>query len=250
MTVVVGYDVTAANIGQAPAGAQLAGYSTGGDGIEWSAADWAAHPGALRICQDTGASDATADYLDVERYAATNDDAAGWYKRAYAAFWAVARAGQRHPGIYTSMDNVTPLVNALIAGGVSSGPKLIVADWDDSNPEATAAVQSASGPFPVVGVQYADAGDYDVDVWSAAWLSLVSAPYPGHGEPPVTLVKVPAIMGLELTGAQDALESAGLASRVSFPLLTSAWDAMEVWSQTPTAGTAVPAGSNVDYAVR
>ena len=63
---VVGYDLIGANIGHAPAGAQLAGYSTGSGGIPWTAAQWAAHPGTVRIDQDAAASDPTADVLDVE----------------------------------------------------------------------------------------------------------------------------------------------------------------------------------------
>jgi hypothetical protein len=180
MSVTVGYDCIAVNISKCPSGAQLAGYTTGGGDIEWTQSDWNAHPGALRICQDAGASDHSADYLDVERYAATNAVAAEWYKAAYANYKAAARPGQRCPGFYTSMDNVTPLVNALIAGGVTSGPKLIVADWNDTQAQALLAVANASGPFPIVGVQWASEASYDIDTWSTAWLTDVSkvAPKP------------------------------------------------------------------------
>src|SRR6266702_7641332 len=159
MSVVVGHDAVRANIGHLPQG-PCAGYTTGTDGtggtvdIRWRAADWAAHPGAVRICQDAAASDHTADVLDVERYAATNAGAAGWYKAAEKAYLAAQRPGQRSPAVYTSASNVTPLVNALIAGGVRSGCGLWVANWNLTQVQAYADVMNAAGPFPVVAVQW------------------------------------------------------------------------------------------------
>lgn len=185
MTEVVGIDATHANIGQLPPGLQYAGYSTGSPDIRWTAEDWAAHPGALRIDQDAGASDGTADYLDVERGAATNAEAAGWYRRAQLSYRAATRPGQRWPGIYTSQSNVTPLVNALIADRVTSGPKLIIAKWDlGATIDDILRITEASGPFPIVGMQIMNAGAYDVDLFSAAWLGAVSrlpAPVPSLG---------------------------------------------------------------------
>lgn len=185
MTEVVGIDATHANIGQLPPGLQYAGYSTGSPDVRWTPEDWAAHPGALRIDQNAAASDGTADYLDVERGAATNGEAAVWYRRALVSYRAATRPGQRWPGIYTSLSNVTPLVNALIAGGVTSGPKLIIARWDlDATVEDILRIATASGPFPIVGYQIMDAGAYDVDLFSAAWLANMSrlpAPVPSLG---------------------------------------------------------------------
>ena len=175
MTEVVGIDATHANIAQLPPGLQYAGYSTGSPDIRWTAEDWAAHPGALRIDQDAGASDGTADYLDVERGAATNAEAAGWYRRALLSYRAATRPGQRWPGIYTSQSNVTWLVNSLIAGGVTSGPKLIIAKWDlGATVDDILRIAEAFGPFPIVGMQIMNAGAYDVDLFSAAWLGAVS----------------------------------------------------------------------------
>ena len=210
MTEVVGIDATHANIPQLPPGLQYAGYSTGSPDIKWTAEDWAAHPGALRIDQDAGASDGTADYLDVERGAAMNADAAGWYRRALMSYRAATRPGQRWPGIYTSQSNVTLLVDALIAGGVTSGPKLIIARWDlRATVEDILRITEASGPFPIVGMQITNAGAYDVDLFSAAWLAAVSR----------LPVPVPSL-GTQLRTAaaeimQDSIELRALVQRVS-----------------------------------
>ena len=89
VTPVLVFDATHDNIGALPAGAQVAGYTTGtGTHIRWTAADFAAHPGAVRIDQDPAASDPTADVLDIEAGAATPASAPGWVRRA----WPAARA--------------------------------------------------------------------------------------------------------------------------------------------------------------
>lgn len=174
---VPGYDAIHANIGSLPHG-HAAGYSTGTGGITWTPGDWTAHPGAVRIDQDPAAADPTADILDVENGAATPADGPAWYRRAEADYLRAARPGQRRPGIYASMDSVTDVVNALIAGGVTSGCGLFIADWSLSFAEAVALVANPSGPFPVVGVQYKDAGPYDCDVFSVPWLENVSGKTP------------------------------------------------------------------------
>jgi len=92
-----------------------------------------------------------------------------------ASFRSAARPGQRWPAIYTSASNVTPLVNALIAGGVTSGCGLWVANWNLTDAQAVAAVQNAAGPFPIIGVQWHSGAYYDTDVFSGAWLARVSA---------------------------------------------------------------------------
>ena len=174
MSIVIGYDATHANIGSLPTGAQAAGYSTGSGGVPWTAQDWAAHPGALRICQDPEASDTTADYLDVEQGAAVTGACARWAKAALAAWNAGSRPGQRKPAVYMSASNVTSVVNALIAGGARSGVGLVVANWNLAQAQAAAQVAAASGPFPIVGVQFHDPGPYDINVYSAEWLGDVS----------------------------------------------------------------------------
>lgn len=191
MSITLAYDVTHANLPSAPKGVQLFGYATGSGGIAWTAADWAAHPGAGRIDQDVAASDGTADVLDVENGAVPVGSAeiARWAKVAMASFAAATRPGQREPAIYMSASNVTAVVNALIAGGVKSGVGLWVANWNMTQAQAVANVLAASGPFPVIGVQFRDAGPDDVDVFSSAWLAKVSAkPAPPPPPPPQSLV--------------------------------------------------------------
>ena len=164
-------DAQGVNLHTVPAVPQLAGYSTGSGGVPWSAAQWAAHPDALRICQDTGATDRTADILDVETGAATYAECPSWAKGALASFHGASRPGQRSPAIYCSASNVTAVVNALIAGKVTSGVGLFVADWTNSRAAAIAVLNISGGPFPVIGVQYADKGTYDADVFLTSWLN-------------------------------------------------------------------------------
>ena len=182
--IVVGYDATHANITHLPPGQQAAGYTTGSPDIRWTDADWNAHPGACRIDQDANAFDHTADYLDVETGAATPADCPAWYRVTLANYHAGARPGQRWPGIYCSANSVTNVVNHLIAGGVTSGPRLIVANWNLAEWQALAEVAAASGPFPIAGIQFADPGPYDIDVYSSAWLDAVSVKPKPVDEPP------------------------------------------------------------------
>src|SRR5208337_1446426 len=120
VTPVLVFDATHDNVGALPAGAQVAGYSTGtGTHIKWTDADFAAHPGAVRIDQDPAASDPTADVLDIEAGAATPASAPGWVTQA----------------------------------------------------QATQMVMTASGPFPVIGVQFRNTPALDVSVFSSDWLA-------------------------------------------------------------------------------
>lgn len=177
VTPVLVYDATHDNIGALPEGAQVAGYTTGiGTDIRWTAADFAAHPGAVRIDQDAAASDPTADVLDIEAGAATPASAPGWVKRALASRASQARPGQRSPAVYMSQSVVTDVVNALMAGGISSGVGLWVADFNLTQEQATQMVLNASGPFPVIGVQFHDAGSFDVSVFSSDWLATGGQP--------------------------------------------------------------------------
>jgi len=176
------YDAIRVNAGFLPPG-HAAGYTTGSGIVPWSAAEWAAHPGAVRIDQDPSASDKTADVLDVESGAATIGDCAPWCEAAAASYAAARRPGQRHPAVYCSQGNVTAVVNALAGGGIKSGPSLWIANWNLTAAEATAVVEAAAGPFPVIGVQYGNRGAYDVSAFSVPWLDAVSgdpapAPHP------------------------------------------------------------------------
>jgi hypothetical protein len=133
---------------------------------------WAAHPGAIRIDQSpvNTALDETADVLDCEAGAATLADIAAWVLAARAAFTRGARPGQRHPAVYASRSNLTPVCNALAAAHVT-GVGLWVADWTNDREAAVAELQASSGPYPVIGVQWQDAGRYDRDVFLGSWLS-------------------------------------------------------------------------------
>ena len=179
MTVVYGADATGSNYSHLPKGLFYAGYSTGSGGVAWTAAQWAAHPNAIRICQDPGATDQTADILDVESGAATLADCAPWAKAALANFRSAARPGQRSPAIYCSQSNVTSVVNAL--SGVT-GIGLFIANWNLTKEQAAEGLAKSAGPYPVIGYQYEDAGLYDLDVWLTSWTSNVSK----KGVPPVS----------------------------------------------------------------
>jgi hypothetical protein len=178
MTTVIVHDAIRVNIGHLPAGL-AAGYTTGSGIVPWHAADWTAHPGAVRIDQDPAASDPSADVLDVEAGAATPAVAARWARKALASYRTAARPGQRSPAIYASSSNLTAVTNALNAGGVTGGIGLWVANWSMSQAEAEAAVRNAAGPFPVIGVQFQNLGLFDRSVFSTAWLADVS----GHPAP-------------------------------------------------------------------
>lgn len=175
-----GADATGANfsvLASFPAGTQFAGYATGEDGVAWTAAQFARYPGTVVIDQDPAASGYTADVLDVENGTAAIGECALWAQKALFAFAYAQRPGQRSPAIYCSRDNATAVVNALIAGGITSGVGLWIADWDYSQPDAIAAVAASSGPFPVVGMQYSDqgaGGKCDLDVFLTSWLQDVS----------------------------------------------------------------------------
>ena len=178
MSITVGYDAIHAHIGHLPPGAQVAGYSTGiGPAIKWTAADWSAHPGAVRIDQDPAASDPAADVLDVETGAATVADVPGWVTRAIKDYNSAARPGQRWPAIYVNGSNIHNVANALSAARLT-GIGLWLATWGTSEAQAIADVNAASGPYPLVGIQFASGAFYDTDVWSAAWLAGVSRPGP------------------------------------------------------------------------
>jgi len=169
-----GADAVSVNVHTIPVHiTQLAGYTTGSGYVPWTASQWAQHKGALHICQDSGATDHTADILDVESGAASFEDCAPWAKAALANYHAGTRPGQREPAIYMSGSNVTPVVNALIAGGIHSGVGLFLAEWNGRD-FAVAKLEASSGPFPVIGVQYEDAGSYDLDLFLTSWLVKVS----------------------------------------------------------------------------
>jgi hypothetical protein len=142
--------------------------------------------------------------LDVERGAATNADCPVWAKRAMADFAAAVRPGQREPAIYTSASNVTPVVNALIAGGVTKGVGLYVANWGIGEPAAMQEIANASGPFPIVAVQYMNGPLFDYDLFSGDWLGKVShassGPYAHHTDGKQTIGDYAHAQGMRALG--------------------------------------------------
>lgn len=178
VTIVPMFDTIGANgdTGQLPAG-QAAGYSTGTGDVPWTAADKDAHPGWVQIAQSPAGSTDDAvdsDVLDVENGAATVADCPGWYRSALAAYEAGTRPGQRYPAVYANMSNVTAVANEFIAAGITSGPRLWLANWNLDEAQAAALVVAGGGPWPVIGVQYEDNGPYDTSAMSREWLDAVS----------------------------------------------------------------------------
>lgn len=175
LTVVI--DCTGANLAAVdpPHGALIAGYTTGSGPVPWTPQQFAQHPGAVRIDQSpvNTAADETADVLDVERGAATIGDIPGWVRAAQANVIAGTRPGQRRPAVYLNRSELTPAANALNAAGITGGVAFWVAAPMNEQ-EAAAMVATASGPFPVIGVQYAFQSLFDVSVVSTAWLNAVS----------------------------------------------------------------------------
>lgn len=174
-------DCTGANLADVnpPASALMAGYVTGSAGVPWNDAQWAAHPGAIRIDQspiDTPA-DETADMIDVEPLAASVADVPIWVHGAWTSYRAGRRPGQRTPTVYVEQSELTPVANALNAAGITSGVNLFLTE---PMPEHAAMdiLNNTGGPFPFVGVQYAFQALFDVSLVSTAWLDNVSKPPP------------------------------------------------------------------------
>lgn len=185
MALRVVYDVTGTDYGHQPSGA-LALYVTGSSGIPATPAQLAAHPEAVLIDQTPagGKWDGLADVDDYENGAVTLAELAPRAKQRLANYHAGVRPGQRSPGVYFSASNVHDVVNALIAGGVTSGVGLWVANWSLTEPDAIAEVTAASGPFPIIGVQYHNAGLFDISVFSSNWLDTrASTPKPPASKP-------------------------------------------------------------------
>lgn len=190
--VIPGYDVTGSNypafIAAVPNPLAVAFYSTGKDGVPATSEMWNKFPDALRITQ-TGSidtEDETADYIDVEPYAATPEIAAEWCIDALNAWHAVTRPGQRTPCCYGSQSTLTSIANALVAAKLDNGSVgLIVANWNLTSQQANTDVLDADGPFPIHGVQFKSAANYDFDVWSEDWYNngshKVTDPPPSSG---------------------------------------------------------------------
>lgn len=171
------YDCMAVNIGsfKIPPGALAAGYDTGSGGVPWTPAQFAAHPHAVHFDQSpvNTPADETSDVIDLEQLAATLADLKEWVPAAWKSWITVKRPGQRTPTAYSYRSNITPVVNALLSYGIKNGVNLFLSQ-PMPRAEAINIVNTASGPFPYVGVQYEFHDNYDVSVVSRAWLDNVS----------------------------------------------------------------------------
>jgi hypothetical protein len=231
------YDVTHANIGSVPKGAQLALYATGSGSVPATQADFKAHPGALWIDQTPAGSvqEAETDGDDMENGAVQLSELAGRAKLRMASFDHADRPGQRRPFVYASLSNITPVVNALISGGVLSGVHFWVANWSLSQAAAMASVQAAAGPFPIAGVQFHNDGPFDTSVFSTSYLADVSGVK-------VTEISVPNCDGMTAGAAHNALVAAKL-----IPTATAGQHPSDKVRVTiPPAGAIVEPGSRVE----
>jgi len=168
-----GWDATGANLDAAPAG-QGATYTTGSDGIAATEQQLKDHPGIVRICQDAGATDDTADVLDIETGAATIGQAPDWIRRARESFKAGSRPGQREPALYMSASNVAANLAFLRLSSGLLPVWLWVARWGVTRAFAADEVEHTSGDLPECGFQYHNHPDFDEDVWAPGWLANVS----------------------------------------------------------------------------
>jgi hypothetical protein len=182
------YDCMGANLGKfpIPKDALMAGYLTGSGAVPWTAEEFANHPDAIKIDQwpihtpaGTGA-----DWIDVENQAVPIADVPERYRLALAAYHAGTWPGQREPAIYVEESEMTPVANTLTRAGISGGANLVL-----THPMTREAAQhlldTTSGPFPFVAIQYEFNDLYDVSLASVEWLNTRStkprASKPGPG---------------------------------------------------------------------
>jgi hypothetical protein len=179
VNIAIVHDAIGVNASRLPPG-PAAGYVTGSGIIPWTNAQFASHPGAVRIDQTPAGTawDDTADVDDVERGAVELGEIADRAKARKAAFDAAKRPGQRLPAVYVSASGVTDVANALIAGGVDFKVGLWVANWSAGEATAQRAVQDAAGPFPIIAWQFASNAFYDTSVFSGTWLTRISVDAP------------------------------------------------------------------------
>jgi hypothetical protein len=199
MTAIVnGWDATSKNEPAAPPG-QGGGYTTGTPDVRWTGEQWKRHPGAVRICQDAGATDTTADELDIETGAATGADVPGWTKAARDACRAGTRPGQRYPAVYVDLSNLPGVAAVTDTMPAGQRPHLHLAHWGIGMDAARALIGTVQSGLYVTGVQFASHDTYDSDCWLQAWLESVSVkPEPVTTPPPpdweVTMLgKLPAL---------------------------------------------------------
>lgn len=217
VTVIDGADATGANIAKLPAGLGIVAlYVTGTGDVPATPAELAEYPDALRIAQwPVLAVDeaAHADIIDFEDQAATEADLAPWAADAAAAYHAGTRPGQRFPAVYASLSRMDTVTAALAAGNAPATTGLVVADWTGNRAQAVTMLGTKLGGYWVVGVQYANMGAFDVDVFDASWVNARST-HPAAAQPPPGQWHDPqawtwqsaAIVGIGLNGKLCAFE--------------------------------------------
>jgi hypothetical protein len=193
-TVIAGYDCMGSNVDKLPAG-QAAGYSTGSDGIPWTQeqANTRDKPYPLIWIDQSPTVEAielTADVYDIETGAVTPAQIPGIITQARQNYNDAKRPGQRWPAVYCNQSTLTTVANELVAAKLTDVP-IWLAVPGRSYADASAQITGASGPFPVIGQQYAWDTYYDFDLWSMEWLATVShvvkpAPEPTPDPKPVT----------------------------------------------------------------
>lgn len=173
---IVGQDATHQFISHLPIGVQAAGYFTGSLDIRWTATDFTNHDKpypAIAIDQSPNGDRPDADIWDVESGAGTVAGVADWITRARKNYANHVRPEQRWPGIYLSMNNLDPAVKVLEKAGIQN-----VGFWTAQPglglPAAINRVQTATGPYPCIGVQYTFGAFTDLDVWSLDWVKTMT----------------------------------------------------------------------------
>jgi hypothetical protein len=193
MDLITVYDCPGANLPLpgAPPGVKMAGYTTGYHPVPWTPAQFAQHPDAIRIDQapvNTPLNE-VADVLDVEPGAATMADIADWVHAAQSDYEHNVRPGQRTPLLYVNQSELTDACNALVAAGITSGVGLWLAAEMDAG-HAANLVTTASGPYPIRGVQFAFMDGFDVSVFSKDWFDNVSGKRPVRQSTALNTVQV------------------------------------------------------------
>lgn len=190
--VTLGADVISANLHLVPPRAfpVLGLYVTqagGGTGyIAATQAQLAEYPDCVKISQLPAGDPFWADVLDFEAGAATVAEIPQWAAGAQESYHAGTHPGQRMPTVYVSASNVHVAVNALVSGGIKGGVGIGLANWNLTEPQAAQDVIDRAGPFPIVWVQYADPGLWDLDIFATAWLNARSGkpkPLAGYDAP-------------------------------------------------------------------
>jgi hypothetical protein len=128
-------------------GAAVAGYVTGSGSVPWTGAtfDLFPHKYKVRINQHDNAPALLGNVFDVETNA--------WKLSDVVAAIEARHNANRHVSVYLSKANLPTLANELTSRKLVAS--IWLANWDLTEAEARAAVEAASGPFPLVAVQFA-----------------------------------------------------------------------------------------------